>query len=341
MYYSVSHIAHCLIVAVLVFLPGIAVKPAKAATGRCFPETEQCVHEAFRMYWEQQGGLPVFGFATSAARPETHRDTAAQHLTQWFERNRLEHHPQNAEPYTILLGRLGEDRLLQLGVSWQMLPRASGPKSGCLWFEQTRHTLCNQEGSVGFKTYWETHGLRSPGLSSYEQSLALFGLPLTEPRMEKNASGDTVLTQWFERARFEYHPANQQPYKVLLGLLGNEVRGSNGGGSGGGVPPICNASLVGTKVNGSLDPSFCIVWKDDFSDEHKFRIVLSYPRGKEQFTYEAGKNVSQLFVPAADAPRLSESPELCHRRKELTVEVYAVRPGTETLVGGFAVQTEC
>ncbi|GIV97011.1 MAG: hypothetical protein KatS3mg057_1668 [Herpetosiphonaceae bacterium] len=31
-----------------------------------------------------------------------------------------------------------------------------------------------------------------------------------------------MLTQWFERARFEYHPSNPDPYKVLLGLLGTE-----------------------------------------------------------------------------------------------------------------------
>ncbi len=30
-------------------------------------------------------------------------------------------------------------------------------------------------------------------------------------------------TQWFERARFEFHPNNPDPYKVLLGRLGAEV----------------------------------------------------------------------------------------------------------------------
>jgi glucose/arabinose dehydrogenase len=35
--------------------------------------------------------------------------------------------------------------------------------------------------------------------------------------------------QWFERARFELHPENQPPYDVLLGLLGNELRGRPAG----------------------------------------------------------------------------------------------------------------
>ena len=32
-------------------------------------------------------------------------------------------------------------------------------------------------------------------------------------------AGETLLVQWFERARFEYHPNNPAPYKVLLGRL--------------------------------------------------------------------------------------------------------------------------
>jgi hypothetical protein len=34
--------------------------------------------------------------------------------------------------------------------------------------------------------------------------------------------GDTVLTQCFERAVFEYHPGNEAPYQVLLRRLGVE-----------------------------------------------------------------------------------------------------------------------
>jgi hypothetical protein len=31
--------------------------------------------------------------------------------------------------------------------------------------------------------------------------------------MERIASGDLVLTQWFEQARFEYHPDNPAAYE--------------------------------------------------------------------------------------------------------------------------------
>ena len=60
------------------------------------------------------------------------------------------------------------------------------------------------------------------------EALALFGYPVSEAQMERNSSGDMVLTQWFERARFEYHPHNPAAYQVLLGRLGAEVRNERG-----------------------------------------------------------------------------------------------------------------
>src|SRR5207249_4110626 len=94
------------------------------------------------------------------------------------------------------------------------------PQAGCQYFETTGHSVCEP-----FLSYWRTHGLEFDGRrgTGYAESLALFGLPLSEPAMETNSSGFTVLTQWFERARFEYLPNNPDPYKVLLGRLGAEV----------------------------------------------------------------------------------------------------------------------
>jgi hypothetical protein len=198
--------------------------PTAAADQQCFPETGQCIGGTIRAYWHAHGGLPVFGYPISPVRDEVNRDTGQTYLTQWFERNRLERHPENAVPYDVLLGRLGDDRLRQLGIDWRTLPPASGPTAGCLWFEETQHNVCDQAAGVGFMTYWQTHGLQDPRLTPYQRSLALFGLPLTEPRLERNSSGDEVLTQWFERARFEWHPDKPDEFKVLLGLLGQEVR---------------------------------------------------------------------------------------------------------------------
>jgi hypothetical protein len=189
-----------------------------APGGSCtFPETGQTVSGRLLDYWNGNGGLPVFGLPLTAKAPEQTRDGTFR--TQLFERNRLELHPENAAPYDVLLGRLGDDILVKQGRPWASLPREQA-KDGCLYFGETQHNICEP-----FLSYWRTHGLDlgDPGISTRE-SLALFGLPLTTPAVERNGSGDNVLTQWFERARFEEHPQNAPPYNVLLGRLGAESR---------------------------------------------------------------------------------------------------------------------
>ncbi len=190
---------------------------------RCFnvPGITNCIEGRFREYWEQNGGLAVFGYPITPATTE--RTAEGNFLTQYFERNRFELHPEKARPYDVLLGRLGDDRLRQQGRDWSNFPPGK-PAEECLFFRETGHSLCNLERGVGFRSYWESHGLQDPALNQYQRSLALFGLPLSEVTVETNAAGDTVLAQWFERARFEYHLNKPREFRVLLGLLGNETR---------------------------------------------------------------------------------------------------------------------
>jgi uncharacterized delta-60 repeat protein len=193
---------------------------------RCFPETGQCSAGRLMDYWQTNGALPVFGYpiAPAAGVIQTPTPTTpVRYLSQWFERNRLEIHPENTAPYDVLLGLLGNELLIDRGIDWRTRPRDAGAAAGCLWFEETGRNVCDQAAGLGFKSYWSRHGLDfgDPGVS-YRESLALFGLPLTAPSIETNANGDTVLTQWFERARFEWHPDKPDEFKVLLGLLGKE-----------------------------------------------------------------------------------------------------------------------
>lgn len=206
-----------------------AMLPATSADAqqqrRCFNETGQCIEGRFREYWEQNGGLPVFGYPVTPVAQEYNFDLHGSFMTQWFERGRFELHPENPRPYDVLLGRLGADVLRKMNINWQAEPKGSR-QPDCLWFDDTQHPVCDQAAGVGFKTYWQTHGLEFDGQRgvSYDESMALFGMPLSEPRIETNSSGDRVLTQWFERGRFEWHPNQPDQYKVLLGLLGNEAR---------------------------------------------------------------------------------------------------------------------
>jgi hypothetical protein len=222
-----------LLALVALALPQAAL--AQAAEQICFKEVPDCVEGRFAEYWRQNGGLAVFGLPLGPARQE--QVGGGTYLAQLFERNRFELHAENARPYDVLLGRLGDERLRQLGRSWQSAPKGQ-PSSGCMFFEASGHALCEP-----FLSYWRAHGLEFDGGkgTSIAEALALFGLPLTEPQSETNSSGDTVLTQWFERARLEHHPRNAAAYRVLLGRLGAEMQTND---PCAGIPPSVNASAT-------------------------------------------------------------------------------------------------
>ncbi len=181
-----------------------------------FPETGHTLGGGFRTYWEQNGGLPIFGFPISEEFTEIGSDGKPV-TVQYFERHRFEWRPENTPPYHVLLSRMGDDLLRRQGRDWYTFER-SGPIQGCRYFAETNQALCEP-----FLSYWRNHGLEFDGKpgKSYAESLALFGLPLSMPRIEETQPGKVLIVQWFERARFELHPDGS----VLLGLLGNELVG--------------------------------------------------------------------------------------------------------------------
>jgi sortase (surface protein transpeptidase) len=183
---------------------------------RCFRETGYCIAGPIRAYWERNGGLMVFGLPITPQQVQPIEGQPTE--VQWFERSRLELHPENAPPYDVLLGRMGEDRLKRLRRDWKKFPRAVAAPE-CRAFE-TGHAVCGD-----FLAAWQANGLSfddDPAVSEAE-SLALFGMPISDPQPERLSDGSTYTVQWFERARFEAHPENPPPYNVLLGLLGREL----------------------------------------------------------------------------------------------------------------------
>ncbi len=75
----------------------------------------------------------------------------------------------------------------------------------CEYFEQTDAYLC-----FGFRSYWHQYG-----------GLEIFGYPITN-EIEENG----MVVQYFQRARFEWHPGVwPERHDVLQGLLGVEIAG--------------------------------------------------------------------------------------------------------------------
>jgi hypothetical protein len=97
---------------VLVVMLALAALPSASTQAQqarlCFAEVPDCIEGRFAEYWQQSGGLPVFGFPIGPARSE--RVGGGEFLVQPFERNRFELHPENARTYDVLsagLGRIG------------------------------------------------------------------------------------------------------------------------------------------------------------------------------------------------------------------------------------------
>ena len=74
-----------------------------------FPETRHSLSGDFLRYWEEGGGLAIFGYPISEPMVETSPTDGKSYTVQYFERNRFELHPENPAPFNVLLGLLGID----------------------------------------------------------------------------------------------------------------------------------------------------------------------------------------------------------------------------------------
>ncbi len=173
----------------------------------CFAETNQCVADPFLSYWRDHGGLAINGFPITG-RIEQQLEDGKRYTVQYFERVRMEWHPENQPPYDVLLGAFG--RLLYLTNPAQPLANAAPRQPGAVYDEATGHNLSDR-----FFTYWLVNG-----------NLAQFGHPISEELVEVLENGQPYTVQYFERARFEHHPENAPPYDVLLGQFGRRVVGA-------------------------------------------------------------------------------------------------------------------
>jgi hypothetical protein len=179
---------------------------ANTQTQVYFPEVGHTLRGAFLKYWQQNGGLAIFGYPISEEYPEVSETNGNIYTVQYFERNRFELHPEFAGTRNeVLMGLLGLEvtrgRTFPPGAPFQST-------SNQAYFKETQHSL-----SGAFLKYWQQHG-----------GLAIFGYPISEELMENG-----YLVQYFERNRFEYHPEYAgTKNEVLLGLLGTEVARRNG-----------------------------------------------------------------------------------------------------------------
>lgn len=167
-----------------------------------FPETRHHLSGDLLRTWMNHGDFTIYGFPITDPVAEDGR------IVQYFERARLELWPENAEEHPdwvvqgTLLGTWKAQEITDRGPFLPVILDHYNPDDGFYYFEETRHTLAN-----GFKKYWDENG-----------GVPVFGYPISEEFEEGG-----FIVQYFERARFEWHPENAgTEYEVLLGHLGRE-----------------------------------------------------------------------------------------------------------------------
>jgi len=175
--FSLGIAALVMIIASMLPLAGLGAAPSAAQTTASaaptdpyyFPDTQHYISGRFRQYWEDRGGLFVFGFPLTKVYDEVSTDGKV-YKTQYFERARFEYHPENAQPYDVLLTLVGNEVTDNRRGEQPFLPIAN-PNDGSAYFAETGHTL-----SGNFLAFWQQYG----GLQN-------FGFPLSERFTEVSA----------------------------------------------------------------------------------------------------------------------------------------------------------
>ncbi len=76
-----------------------------------FPQTRHNLGPPFLAYWNGHGGLPIFGLPRSEAFDEVNTTDGKLYRVQYFERARIEYHPEHkGTPFEFLLGLLGKEQ---------------------------------------------------------------------------------------------------------------------------------------------------------------------------------------------------------------------------------------
>jgi hypothetical protein len=181
-----------LLVLVALVLAGTVSVQAQTASSRYFPQTGHTVQGDFLRYFESHGGLEIFGYPLTIQFIENGR------LVQYFQKARLEAHPENPAPSQVQIGTLGAE----IGFSTAPIlpadiPPANDPHRR--YFPQTGHTV-----ALAFLEYFDQHG-----------GVEVFGYPLTEFTSENKR-----IIQDFQKARMEWYPELPPNQRVQLGRLG-------------------------------------------------------------------------------------------------------------------------
>lgn len=187
-----------IITACLVFvatlLPSRAGQAQQENQAQYFPETGHYVREPFLSFFETKGGVQAWG------PPITEAIEEKGHLVQYFRRARMECLTQTQGPCEVELSPLGE-LLGHRTPRMAPVPQSLIEDGLCRYFALTGHNVC-----FSFLAFYLDRG-----------GSDVFGAPISELRVEPG-----MITQYFQRARIEWHTAAPAGRSMELGPIGEE-----------------------------------------------------------------------------------------------------------------------
>jgi hypothetical protein len=169
---------------------------AQTGTEQFFEETGHWVKGEFLNYFRKHGGLAIFGY------PITEEFVDQGLLVQYFQKVRMEWHPENPVPYRVQLGLLGEE----LKYRQPPVPEPTPRSRRKFYFPETGHTV-----SYAFLDFFIENG-----------GIDIFGYPITEMHFE-----DGQIVQYFQRLKLQWQP-NDPTNAVVVGNLGEVYVGMYG-----------------------------------------------------------------------------------------------------------------
>lgn len=161
---------------------------AQAETQKFFKETGHWVRDEFLSYFRAHGGLAIFGY------PITEQFCYRGVMVQYFQKARMEWHPENPKPYQVQLGLLGEELNYRQPAVPEPLPRSRRK----VYFPETGHTV-----AYAFLDFFKANG-----------GIDIFGYPITEMYFENGQ-----IVQYFQRLKLQWQP-NAPTTTVVVGNLG-------------------------------------------------------------------------------------------------------------------------
>jgi YVTN family beta-propeller protein len=276
-------------------LPSHDTAAAVDTPSSCSTETQKCVKGFLRGYWLENGSVARLGFPISDEFDEKGPDGAA-HRVQYFERTRLEYHQEFINtPAVVLQGLIGKETF-----ALQVPNGRPDGKSGDLCFNETNRCITG-----GFRAYWERNG-----------GVPQFGFPISD-EFDQTVAGAPVHVQYFERARFEYHPeAAGTPGEVTLGLIGRDLLAAK---YPQGPPPAATGFAINIWANtkGSIPESVAnlparVYVPDELGgnvtviDPTNFQVIDRYGTGKTSHHVAPSPDFSHLYVNNMGSSTLSE-----------------------------------